>query len=107
MAGFDDFTDDPPAAVVTGFWQAIDRDRYPLSPRMRPFRTALAKLDPALVKPAIERSPLPEAPARSRGDRGGETIALARAGDLFRLIRFSRNIETRALIGMGHVAARN
>jgi hypothetical protein len=47
MTGFDDLTDDERAAVVTALRQAIDQDRYPLSPRMRPFKTALAKLDPS------------------------------------------------------------
>jgi hypothetical protein len=47
MAGVDDLTEDERAAIVTAFRETIDRDRYPPSPRMRPFKTALAKLDPA------------------------------------------------------------
>jgi hypothetical protein len=50
--------------------QTIDRDRYPLSRRLKPFRSALAKLDPASASnPAVKRAPLPEGPARSRGGR--------------------------------------
>jgi len=70
MAGFDDLTEAELAAVVWALRETIDRDRYSLSPRMAPFKTALAKLDPASApKPAVERKPLPEAPARSRGGR--------------------------------------
>jgi len=44
--------------------QAIDRDRYPMSPRMKPFKTALAELYPASApNTAVERPPLREAPA--------------------------------------------
>jgi hypothetical protein len=72
MAGFDDLTDDERAAVVRALRQAIDRDSYPLSPRPKPFKTALAKLNPASApKPAVERPPLAKAPARSRGRRTG------------------------------------
>ena len=68
MAGFDDLTEDERAAVESALRQAIDQDRYPLSPRLKPFKSALAKLDPASVpKPILERKPLLEAPARSRG----------------------------------------
>jgi hypothetical protein len=70
MASFDDLNDDERAAILAALRQAIDRDRYPLSPRMRPFWTALGKFDPASVpKTRVERPPLPEAPARSRGGR--------------------------------------
>jgi hypothetical protein len=68
--GLDNLTDDERAAVVTALRQVIDNDRYPLSPRMRPFKTALEKLDPASApKAPVERKPLPEATARSRGGR--------------------------------------
>ena len=49
MAGIDDLTDDELAAIVTALRQTIDRDRYPLSPRLKPFKSALAKLDSASV----------------------------------------------------------
>lgn len=68
MTGFDDLTDDERAAVVTALRQAIDQDRYPLSPRMRPFKTALAKLDPSSSpKTRVAQPPLPEAAAHGRG----------------------------------------
>jgi hypothetical protein len=68
MAGFDDLTEDEIAAIVTALRETIDRDRYPLSPRMAPFKTALVKLDPASAPKARPAGPpLPEAPARSRG----------------------------------------
>jgi len=40
MAGLGDLTDDERAAIVTALRQAIDRDRYPLSPRLKPFKSA-------------------------------------------------------------------
>ena len=50
--------------------RSIDDDKYPLSPRLAPLRSALAKLDPVSApKPILERPPLPEAPIRS--SRGG------------------------------------
>lgn len=70
MAGFEDLTEDERAAIVKALRQTIDNDRYPLSPRLKPFKGALAKLDPASApKPRGERRPLPEAPSRSRGGR--------------------------------------
>jgi len=70
MASFDDLTDDELAAVMKALQETIDWDRYPRSPRMRPFKSGLAKLDLASVRAAnVERPPLPEAPARSRGGR--------------------------------------
>jgi hypothetical protein len=65
-----DFPDDEHAAVTRAVRQAIADDRSPLSPRLAPLRSALAKLDPTSVpKPLPERKPLPEAPMRSRGGR--------------------------------------
>lgn len=66
-----DLTDDELAAVIAAVREKIDFDRYPLSPRMRPLRAALAKLDPASApKPRPDpKPPLPEAPARGRGGR--------------------------------------
>jgi hypothetical protein len=40
---------------------------YPLSPRLKPLKSALAKPDPGSVpKPLPQRKPLPEAAMRSR-----------------------------------------
>jgi hypothetical protein len=65
-----DFTDEEYAAVAAAVRRTIDEDRYPHSPRLKPLRAALAKLDPAsLPKPLPERKPLPEAPMRSRDGR--------------------------------------
>jgi hypothetical protein len=62
--------DDELAAVITALKEKLDRDRYPRSPRLEPFRRALAKLDPASVpKPLVPRAPLPQA-ARTRGKGG-------------------------------------
>ena len=48
--------------------RTIDEDRYPLSPRFDPLKSALAKLDPAAApRPRPADEPLPEAPVRSRG----------------------------------------
>jgi len=65
MAGLDDL-----AATVTALRQAIDCDRDPLSPRLKPFKSALTRLDPASApKSAIKRPPMPAVPARSRHGR--------------------------------------
>lgn len=54
--GFDDLTEEERAAIVKARRQAIDNDRYPLSPRLKAFNTALAKLDPASVpRTRVER----------------------------------------------------
>jgi hypothetical protein len=39
---------------------AIDGDRYPLSPRVRALKALLAKLDPSSEKPAITPFPAPK-----------------------------------------------
>jgi hypothetical protein len=63
-----DFSDEEHAAVTAAVRRSIADDRYPLSPRLAPLKSALAKLDPASApKPMVERPPLPEAPMRSRG----------------------------------------
>lgn len=66
-----DLTDDEHAALAAAARRVIDEDRYPMSPRLRPLKSALAKLDPASApKPKPEpKPPLPEAPARSREGR--------------------------------------
>ena len=73
MAGLDDLTDEERAAIVTALRQTINRDRYPLSPRLKPFKSALAKLDPASVpKTRVVRPPLPDA--------RGQLVAMADEG---------------------------
>jgi hypothetical protein len=70
MAGFDDLDEQEREAVIAALREKIANDKYPRSPRLTPFRSALAKLDPSSVpKPLPERVPLPEAPMRSRGGR--------------------------------------
>jgi hypothetical protein len=63
----DDLTDEERQAVITALKKLIDEVHYPHSPLLAPFRSALAKLDPAsMPKPLPERRPLPEAPAHCR-----------------------------------------
>jgi len=47
-----DLTDDELAAVIAALKEKLDRDRYPRAPRLKPFRAALAKLDPK--SPALD-----------------------------------------------------
>lgn len=56
--------------------RALAEDRYPLSPRLAPLKSALAKLDPGSVPKAIEpRSPPlsdhPQSIPAARAARGG------------------------------------
>jgi hypothetical protein len=46
-----DLTDEEHAAVVAALRKLIDQDRFPLSPRLKPLKSALAKLDPKAPKP--------------------------------------------------------
>jgi hypothetical protein len=48
----DDLTDEELAAVIAAARKAFDADKFPLSERMRPLRSALAKLDPSKPRPA-------------------------------------------------------
>jgi hypothetical protein len=65
-----DFSDEEHAAVTAAVRRWIAYDKYPRSPRLAPFRAALAKLDPASVPKTLPpRVPLPEAPMRHRGGR--------------------------------------
>lgn len=58
MASFDDLTEDELAAIAKALRQTIDNDRYPLSPRLRPFKNALAKPIPAAeTRLASRRNP--------------------------------------------------
>jgi hypothetical protein len=62
-----DLTDAELEAVAAALRRVIANDRYPLSPRLRPLRAALAKLQPAATSaPTVERPPLPKA-GRTRG----------------------------------------
>jgi hypothetical protein len=57
-----DLTDEEHAAVVAALRKLINDDKFPLAPRLKPLKSALAKLDP---KPL--RKPLPPPP--EPGDR--------------------------------------
>jgi len=76
-----DLTDDELAAVIAALKEKLDRDHYPRAPRLEPFRTALAKLDPkSTPRPVAPRPLLPQA-MRTRGTRrqrvAGGVITLA------------------------------
>ena len=71
-----DLTKDEHAEVVRLVRQAIDGDRYVLSPRVRRLKSILAKLDPASAESAITPYPAPKPAgtpslllARKRGKR--------------------------------------
>jgi hypothetical protein len=65
-----DFSDNEYAAVTALVRRAIRDDRFPLSPRLAPLKSALAKLDPQPTKPRREFPPLPSgAMVRSRRSR--------------------------------------
>jgi hypothetical protein len=65
-----DLSNDEHVAITALVHRSMADDRYPLSPRLGPMKSALAKLDSGSVpKPLPERVPLPEAPARTRGGR--------------------------------------
>jgi hypothetical protein len=59
-----DFSDEEYAAVTTAVRRTIDEDRFPLSPRLAPLKSALAKLDPTTV--AQPRPPLRSVPRAAR-----------------------------------------
>ena len=58
-----DLTDDDRAILAELLRERIERDPFPLSPRLRSFRAILAKLDP----PAPRPEPLP--PPKPPGER--------------------------------------
>jgi hypothetical protein len=58
-----DLTDDDKAILVELLRETIDRDRFPLSPRIKSLKAVLAKLDP----PAPRPEPLP--PPKPPGER--------------------------------------
>jgi hypothetical protein len=58
-----DLTDDDKAILVELLRETIDRDSFPLSPRIKSLKAVLAKLDP----PAPRPEPLP--PPKPPGER--------------------------------------
>jgi hypothetical protein len=58
----ENLTPDEPAAVIKLLRDTIAADRFPLSPRVRRLKSALAKLDPnAATQAAAEPLPPPKA----------------------------------------------
>jgi hypothetical protein len=58
-----DLTEEERHALADLARQKIREDRFPLSPRLAPLKSALAKLDPGSVpKPPKELPPLPTGP---------------------------------------------
>jgi hypothetical protein len=55
-----DLTDDDKAALIELLRETIERDRFPLSPRVRRLRAILAKLAPPAPRP--EPLPAPKPP---------------------------------------------
>jgi hypothetical protein len=55
-----DLTDEEAAALLSLLNRAIDKDRYPLSPRIRVLRDIRAKLPGAPPEPPPARPPTPE-----------------------------------------------
>lgn len=61
-----DLTEEEIAALKAAASEKLDKDGYPQGLRFGPLRSALAKLDPALVpRPTVGRPPL----SRDRGGR--------------------------------------
>ena len=57
-----DLTDEERAELARLIREAIDGDRYPLSPRVRRLKSILAKVDPASVKHVGTPYPAPKPP---------------------------------------------
>ena len=57
-----DLTDEERAAVAAALRELIAEDKFPFSPRLNPFKSALAKLDPKPAKVSTELPPLPTGP---------------------------------------------
>jgi hypothetical protein len=64
-----DLTDDDKATLADLLRETIERDRFPLSPRVRSLKAILAKLNPPAPPP--ERLPAPKPP-------GERSVVLAR-----------------------------
>jgi hypothetical protein len=59
----DDLTDEERSAVANLLRRTIREDKFPMSPRLAPLKSALAKLDPGSVpKTRQELPPLPTGP---------------------------------------------
>jgi hypothetical protein len=70
----DDLTEDELRAVITALKEKIDRDRHPLAPRLAPFKSALAKLDPSSA-PKPRKAETAAAASRTHpGRRDAEVI---------------------------------
>jgi hypothetical protein len=57
-----DLADDELAAVVALVRRTMNEEKFPFSPRVRPLKAALAKLDPKPSKPRAVLPPLPTGP---------------------------------------------
>src|SRR4051812_9107609 len=55
-----DLTQEELTAVAEALRRMIDADRFPLAPRLRPLKSALAKLDPPAAVSSIEPLPPPK-----------------------------------------------
>jgi hypothetical protein len=67
-----DLTDEETAALVRLLREAIDGDRFPLSPRVQVLRAVLARLRPEPARPAASPEPrVYEPPSRGRYRRRG------------------------------------
>jgi hypothetical protein len=67
----ENLTEEERAAVAQALRRMIDADRFPLAPRLRPLKSALAKLDPPDMPPS-EPLPPPKAWVNSSiGQRKG------------------------------------
>ncbi len=55
-----DLTEDDKAIIVELLRETIDRDRFPLSPKVKRLKAVLAKLDPPAPRP--EPMPAPKPP---------------------------------------------
>jgi hypothetical protein len=62
-----DLTDDEHEAVAKALRKLIDEDRFPLSPRLRPLKSALAKLAPQSAKKPLQPPPKPGRAIRGNG----------------------------------------
>ena len=67
-----DLTDEEQTAVTAALRKLIAEDRFPFSPRLKPLKSALAKLAPPKLK-APPPPPIAGAQARDRrSERGGD-----------------------------------
>jgi hypothetical protein len=57
-----DLTDDEHAAITALVRRTIAEDKFPFAPRLKPLKSALAKLDPQPAKPRQELPLLPSGP---------------------------------------------